>query len=111
MNFIIDENLPDNFSLWNHSSFCHVLKIKDVMSDSDIWLYALRNNLVIVTKDTDFYYRFLSSQKSPKIVWFKVGNLRKRELRLFIENVWQKIESLLKTKSFIIADENNLNAF
>jgi len=111
MQFIVDENLPDNFPLWNNPSFFHVLKIKEISSDSDIWQYALVNNLVIVTKDTDFYFRFLSAQKSPKIVWIKVGNLRKKELCSFVEDVWQRIEILLETHSFIIADNLSLEAF
>jgi predicted nuclease of predicted toxin-antitoxin system len=111
MKFIIDENLPENFPLWNDSSFCHVLKIKNIVSDSDIWQYALDNDLIIITKDTDFYFRFLSAHKSPKIVWLRLGNLRKKELRLFIENVWEKIEMLLKDHSFIIVDDINLKAF
>ena len=111
MQFIIDENLPDNFPLWSNPSFSHVLKIKEISSDSDIWQYALINNLVIVTKDTDFYFRFLSAQKSPKIVWLRVGNLRKKELLFFVENIWHQIERLLEMHSFVIADNLSLEAF
>jgi hypothetical protein len=42
MKFIIDENLPENFPLWNDPSLCHVLKIKNIVSDSDIWQYPYR---------------------------------------------------------------------
>ena len=111
MQFIIDENLPDNFPLWNNPSFSHVLKIKEISSDSDIWQHALINNLIIVTKDTDFYFRFLSAQKSTKIVWLRVGNLRKKELQFFAERVWSKIKVLWETHSFIIADNLSLEAF
>lgn len=111
MKFLVDENLPDNLSLWNNASFLHILKTKGIISDSDIWQYALSNNLVIITNDTDFYFRFLSTNKSPKIVWLKVGNLRKNDLRLFIETIWHKVESLLKNHSFIIVKETTLEAF
>lgn len=110
MKFIVDENLPSNYLLWNNSSFRHVIKMEGIMSDSDIWQYALSNNLIILTKDTDFYYRYLSAQKSPKIVWFRVGNLRKKELHLFIESIWLKVEALLVKHTFIIADQNTLEA-
>ncbi|HVX25930.1 MAG TPA: DUF5615 family PIN-like protein [Parafilimonas sp.] len=105
------KTLPDNFPLWNTPSFYHVLKVDGIYSDSDIWQYALINDLVIVTNDTDFYFRFLSDQRCPKIVWLRVGNLRKKELRFFVENFWHQIEVLLQTHSFVIADNLSLEAF
>jgi predicted nuclease of predicted toxin-antitoxin system len=41
--------------------------VSNQFSDGDIWNYAIDNNLTIITKDVDFYYRYLSSSKSPKL--------------------------------------------
>lgn len=109
--YIIDENLPVDFSFWNNPSFCHVTDLAESMTDSDIWNYAIENTLIIITKDTDFYYRYLSTLKVPKIVWFKTGNMKKREMEKFIIPVWNDIENLLKSYSFVLAETTKLEAF
>jgi len=52
--FLIDENLPYYFKLWHNDGFIHVNDMPDVSFDWEIWEYAKKNNLVIVSKDSDF---------------------------------------------------------
>jgi predicted nuclease of predicted toxin-antitoxin system len=68
--FLVDVNLPKYFHYFNNENFVHVLDINPTLTDQEIWDYALKNNLVILTKDTDFYNRFMSSELSLKIVYF-----------------------------------------
>ena len=42
-------------------------------SDSEIWAYALREGLVIVTKDEDFASR-RGQAEGPQILWLRIGN-------------------------------------
>lgn len=46
----------------------------DSSGDEVIWSYAITNNFVIVSKDSDFYYRTLVQSESPKIIWINKGN-------------------------------------
>lgn len=81
--YLLDENMPSTVPFWPTEQFIHVLTVSNQFSDGDIWNYAIDNNLIIITKDVDFYYRYLSSSKSPKIIWFRTGNLKKKELYRF----------------------------
>ena len=60
--FLIDENLPYYFNLWNSKEFIHVIDLVKIKTDSDIWDYAKKNNLIIVTKDSDFSKTYADKQ-------------------------------------------------
>lgn len=109
--YIIDENLPSTLPLWNNDKFIHVLEISDKFTDTDIWQHAITNKLVIVTKDADFYNRYLSSSNSPKVIWIKTGNIKKKIFYKFIKQVWHEVEEMLKSSSFIIINEDKLEGF
>ncbi|WP_374759036.1 DUF5615 family PIN-like protein [Dyadobacter chenwenxiniae] len=46
------------------------------------------HNLVIVTKDTDFYHRCLLDNEPVKVIYLKLGNLLIRDLHLFFQQNW-----------------------
>ena len=109
--YLIDENLPLFFPTRNSEKFIHVVQLPLIDLDSDIWEYALKNELVILTKDSDFYYRYLSCKQYPKVVWIKVGNLKKKHFNSFIESIWQDVEEMLLYSSFIIVNEEKIQGF
>ncbi|MBL7844585.1 MAG: DUF5615 family PIN-like protein [Cyclobacteriaceae bacterium] len=49
--------MPRNFAFFNKPEFTFVADIDPFMSDRNLWNYALNNNKIILTKDSDFYYR------------------------------------------------------
>ena len=100
--FLVDVNLPKNFSFFNHDNFIFVADINLQMTDTEIWNYALKNNLIILTKDTDFYSKFLLSDTFPKIVYFKIGNLRKLIKSCFEQKFIELIPPLLVHLSLTI---------
>lgn len=108
--YILDENMPSTVPLWFNQNFIHVLDISNRFSDGDIWEYAIANNLIIVTKDVDFYNRYLSSSNYPKIIWFRTGNMRKKAFYKFIEQIWFEIEIMIQSGSFVIVTEDKLEA-
>ena len=75
--YLIDENLPLFFPVKKSEEFIHVSQLAFVDLDSDIWEYALKNRLVIITKDSDFYYRCLSSKEYPKVIWIRSREFKK----------------------------------
>lgn len=60
----------------------HVHDIQlEAAPDRVIWEYAIKNALVIVTKDADFAQRSdLQGTAPPQIVWVRLGNLRRKAL-------------------------------
>gem|GEM_PF-3641537 len=50
--YLIDENMPYYFRLWNTPEYIHQLDIAPQAKDKTIWNYAKESGLTIVTKDT-----------------------------------------------------------
>ncbi len=89
--FIIDANLPFQFSFWKGSEFTHVAKISNANTDNEIWEIAKTSNLTIVTKDSDFAFRVMSTNPPPKVIHFRINNMRIREFFEFIKIHWVEI--------------------
>lgn len=102
--YLIDVNLPYYFGLWNNSDFLHVKDLDDTWSDDKVWQYARDNNLIILTKDSDFSTRVLYKGTPPKVVHFKFGNLRMNDFHSLITKIWPSIEES-------IIDNNLLNIY
>ena len=100
----IDANLPYHFKIWNNADFIHVKDLNDCWDDETIWKYALSNNLTILTKDADFSLKVLYKGAPPKVVHFKIGNVRIRDLYYLVSTIWTDIELLL-------LDNNLINVF
>lgn len=49
--------------------------------DSVIWLLALHSGHVLVTKDEDFAEWSRLRETAPAVLWLRIGNLKKSELR------------------------------
>jgi len=89
--FLVDENLPKTIRLQGNCKILHVADFKRQMSDSEIWQYAKENNCIIITKDTDFYQRVVLYGAPPKIIWIRLGNMRRKQLEQKIYNMWDNI--------------------
>lgn len=106
--FLVDVNLPKYFSFFNTHNFVFVSDINLQMNDTEIWNYALKNDLVILTKDTDFYNRFLVSINAPKIIYFQLGNCSLKQLHLYFNDNWNKIQTEIENSKLIIAKEKHI---
>jgi predicted nuclease of predicted toxin-antitoxin system len=47
-------------------------------ADSPIWLHAIENEAILVTKDEDFAHRFRQGGSAPVILWLRIGNTSRR---------------------------------
>ena len=70
-------------------------------SDSQIWDFAQKHDLVIVSKDTDFSDPIITSPPPPRVVHLRFGNLRKNDYHALLARRWSQIESLLKTDKLV----------
>jgi predicted nuclease of predicted toxin-antitoxin system len=105
--FLVDVNLPKFFIFFNHPNFTHVVDIDPHWTDKEIWEYALEKNYVILSKDVDFYNRFIASDISPKIIYLQLGNLSLKNLYAFFEENWSNILlNLNKGKLFYVTLNN-----
>ena len=89
--FLIDVNLPNRFSIWASEDYEHVVNIDDELKDSEIWSYAKKNNLTIVTKDSDFSDMVILNNPPPRVIHIKIGNMKMKEFRRLISNIWEDV--------------------
>ena len=85
-----------------------MVDIDPSMTDSKIWQYALENNLVILTKDSDFYYKCILAKTSSQIVYFQLGNMTLQELFNYFNSNWEKIISQLFIGNLILAKRHSV---
>lgn len=91
VDFLIDVNLPYYFQLWKGNKYVHQNDIDAKASDREIWDYARKKNLTIITKDSDFSNRILISEPPPKIIHIKFGNLKMKEFHEIINSIWNEV--------------------
>jgi predicted nuclease of predicted toxin-antitoxin system len=92
--FILDVNVPQNIITWENDDFEFQILRDRTASDNDIWHYAKKNNLTIVTKDSDFSNRIIQSKPPPKVIHLKIGNMKLKDFNTFIVANWKQIEEL-----------------
>ena len=86
--YLIDANLPHRFAFWNTPDYEAVPD--PAWKDDQVWAYAAAHGLTIITKDVD-YEVLVANQASPHVIRLCVGNMRRRELWVFLEKVWPAV--------------------
>ena len=106
--YLIDSNLPYYFSLWNNESFIHQHDIDSKWKDNQIWDYAKKNNLTIITKDSDFSERIINLEPPPKVIQIKLGNIKMKEFHKIITEMWGEILELNETNKLVNVFKNRI---
>ena len=99
--FLFDENLPARLRFSPKLPIVPVPNVGKNPSDSQIWEFARRRELVIVSKDTDFSDQIITQTPPPWVVHLRFGNLRKNEFHTLLARVWPQIETLLKSHKLV----------
>lgn len=94
--YLIDVNLPYHCSLWNNPDFVHQRDLNDEWLDSEIWNYAVGNHLTIVTRDADFSIRISTTPPPPRVIHFRLGNIKASQLFEVLYKNWHNIAELSK---------------
>ena len=84
MNFLVDNQLPPalcGFLNARCHQASHVFDLQmDEASDLDIWNYAFKGDLIVVSKDEDFLHLANRPGDTGKLLWVRIGNCRKLTL-------------------------------
>jgi predicted nuclease of predicted toxin-antitoxin system len=86
MTLLIDENLPATI-VRECCNFVHARSLGSRPTDGELWEIAKLKGLVVLTKDTDFFNRMVSEGPPPKVIWLRVGNMRRRDLEEFFKKL------------------------
>jgi len=95
MRFLIDENLPHQLGQILRINSLHATRLSEQPTDTELWNYAKDNDLIILTKDTDFFDRLLLNGPPPKVIWVRLGNIRKQQLIETLAQRWPDITRLI----------------
>ena len=89
MRFLVDAQLPPSLAALlraNRHDAVHLFDVAPASSDDTVvWQLATNDHRVIVTKDEDFASRSKLGPSGPQVVWLRVGNCSKVELRAWLE--------------------------
>ncbi|MFT4187968.1 MAG: DUF5615 family PIN-like protein [Aeromicrobium sp.] len=100
MRFLVDAQLPPALAKLLRDRGHEADHVTDIAPgdtpDHDLWLYALRNQAVIVTKDEDFSLMFAMRGDAPAVVWVRIGNTRKAVLLAWFEPLIDQIVELVE---------------
>ena len=99
--FLFDENLPARLRFSPKLPIISVLTIGKQPSDSKIWEFARKNELVIVSKDADFSGRIIMQTPPPWVIHLRFGNLRRNDFHALLARVWPQVETLLKSHKLV----------
>lgn len=100
MKLLIDENLPLSIAQKCCESV-HACQLGAQLSDYELWNVARLKDLVILTKDTDFFDRMVNEGPPPKVIWLRIGNMRRAHLESFFEFCWSTISAHLEEYDLI----------
>ena len=107
MKFLVDANLPPRLSVWlrSHRHEAEHLFDRNLLTatDTQIWERGSAENLVIFSKDVDFYDRALLFGPPPQVVHVAVGNCSNTRLFEVLTHEWDDIERALVSGSRLIS--------
>ena len=92
---LIDENLPASLAGLLPVSCSHATDLGAQPSDQALCDHARQEGWAILTRDADFFSRIILHGPPPKIVWVRLGNIRRAALEAYLIRLWPSIISLL----------------
>lgn len=113
MKFLVDAHLPPGLcgllqAAGHNARHTLQLPAKNLTTDIVINALSAEEKLVVISKDTDFYYSHLLRQEPYKLVLVRTGNIGIRELKeLFARNL-PAIEQALKKHSLVELDRSEV---
>ncbi len=99
--FLLDENLPTRLRFTPSLPIVPFSALGASPSDSEVWEYARREKLVIVTKDADFSGRSILNEPPPWVVHLRFGNLRRSDFHALLARVWPQVEGLFENSKLV----------
>lgn len=106
MKFLVDAQLPpllcEIFEAAGFNSI-HVdsLPKGDETTDQEITSYADSNNLIVVTKDSDFYHSHMINGAPKRLLMITTGNIKNHELFNLIRSNMLNIKNLFGSCNYI----------
>jgi len=104
--FLIDAQLPSKtceilIKAGFTAKHVEILPIGDESTDQDIIKYADKYEMMIMTKDMDFYHSHMILDRPKKLFLITTGNISNRQLFNLIRSHTSTIKQLISTCNYI----------
>lgn len=107
---LIDENLPASLARGLPVACSHATEIAPQPTDNELWMHARQRDWTLLTRDTDFFDRLMLEGPPPKVIWVRLGNIRKTELETLLLRLWPAICQLLTKADLVEVHPTTLEA-
>jgi predicted nuclease of predicted toxin-antitoxin system len=106
MKFLVDAQLPRALCLLLQSAghdaiHTSQLSAGNATTDEVINELSLRDQRVVVTKDTDFYHSHLTQGKPWKLLLIRTGNIRTAQLKRLLQDHLPRVMEGLRDNSIV----------
>ena len=106
MKFLVDAHLPPSLcallrAAGHEAVHTSVLPARNRTPDGIINDLSMRDQRVVVTKDTDFYHSHVLQKKPWKLLLVRTGNLRTRVLKKLCQRHLPAITAALEKNSLV----------
>ncbi|MFD1256971.1 DUF5615 family PIN-like protein [Mucilaginibacter terrae] len=108
MNFLIDVHLPISLSKYlNNQTGCTSIHVNQILqkwhtTDAEISRYADENNMVVISKDSDFKDSHFINKTPEKLIKINLGNISNSDLITLFKSYLYFIMPLNDKASFYI---------
>ena len=111
IHLLIDENLPSSLAYHLPVTCSHATELGTQPTDQQIWQHAKKENRIILTRDTDFFDRLMLEGSPPKVIWVRLGNIRRKDLESQLIELWPRISDLISTCDLVEIHPDTLEGF
>jgi predicted nuclease of predicted toxin-antitoxin system len=110
----VDAHLPPSLAIalnaaGHDAMHTRELPEKNLTRDRAINELSLKEQRVVVSKDTDFFYSLMLQGRPWKLLLIRTGNLRAKDLRALIERNLPSIVAALQSHSLVEIDRQSVN--
>jgi len=113
MNFLVDAQVPPSLGTVLRDAGHDAVHTRDLPAqnwtpDTGINELSVREQRVVVTKDTDFYHSHLLHGKPWKLLLIRTGNIRTRDLKTLFAQHLPAIIAALEENSLVELDRESV---
>ena len=110
--YIIDTQLPPILKTYIQGQGLTAIHTTDfdqghLWEDLDSVDYAIKQDLIVITKDKDFFNRFLVKGFPPKVLYLTIGNIKNNALLNLFRQHFTSINKMLLDGALLITFDGN----
>ena len=113
MNFLVDEQLPGSLVNWLIQEGYDAIHATSLgtgvkISDADISKESVRQKRIVISKDVDFFNRFLIKKEPWKLLYLTTGNISNHDLLSLFQSNLHQILQLFQNADVVEMNRQNL---